>query len=162
MNTWGPPEKKHPPFTRFPDRQAFTNAYFNRDFEALQHLITTMEKHAVLSIARVCHAVNRAYCASHGDHTHLPWEEAPAWQRDAALRGVEMHLANPEATPRDSHNAWMAHKQAEGWRYGPVKDPEYKLHPCMVPYEDLDERQRAKDWIFRAIVHAIAHELVRK
>ena len=110
------------------------------------------------SIARVCHQVNKAYCASLGDYTQLDWEAAPQWARDSALVGVNMHLANPAATPEDSHKSWMAQKVAEGWKYGAYKDPLAKLHPCMVPYLQLDANQRAKDYIFRAIVHAIAQE----
>ena len=55
----------------------------------------------------------------------------------------------------------MAEKERTGWKYGAFKDPENKLHPCMVPYAELDERQRAKDYIFRGIVRAIAHEMTR-
>ena len=47
----------------------------------------------------------------------------------------------------------MMQKTAEGWSWGPVKDPERKQHPCMVPYDQLPQEQRAKDYIFRAIVN---------
>lgn len=144
---------------------AALSAYYQRDPEALVRLINSleinMEKHAVLSIARVVHEVNRQYCASHGDHSQLPWDDAPNWQRESAVKGVEMHLANPNATPEDSHISWMKEKEEKGWKYGEFKDDLAKTHPCMVPYVQLDERQRAKDWIFRGVVHAIAAELVR-
>ena len=52
----------------------------------------------------------------------------------------------------------MADKAAKGWKYGAYKDSANKLHPCMVPYVQLDEKDRAKDYIFRAIVHSIAQE----
>lgn len=106
-------------------------------------------------IARVTHEVNRAYCASLGDTSQAGWEEAPDWQRDSARNGVRMHLANPDATPADSHASWLAQKDAEGWTYGPVKDPETKRHPCFVPYGALPAEQRAKDYLFRAVVHAL-------
>ena len=64
-------------------------------------------------IARVAHEVNRAYCEALGDDSQLPWEDAPQWQRDSALHVVEMHLADPEAGPQASHQAWMAQKLAE-------------------------------------------------
>jgi hypothetical protein len=119
------------------------------------------DKNIVLSIARVVHEVNRAYCASHGDHSQIIWEEAPDWQKESAIKGVELHLANPHATPEDSHDSWMAQKLKDGWVYGEVKDSGAKTHPCIVPYAQLDERQRAKDFIFRGVVHAIAHEMAR-
>ena len=43
-------------------------------------------------------------------------------------------------------------KIADGWVYGKIKDAELKTHPCCVPYEQLPVEQRAKDYIFRAIV----------
>lgn len=106
-------------------------------------------------IASVCHQVNRAYCAALGDHSQPAWDDAPQWQRDSALVGVKAIIANPEGTPADSHAGWYAHKLADGWTFGPVKDPELKQHPCMVPYEELPAEQRAKDYIFRAIVLAL-------
>lgn len=109
-----------------------------------------------IEIARVCHEVNRAYCQALGDDSQLPWSECPDWQRQSAIAGVNMHLANPGATPEDSHVAWLAQKEADGWRYGPVKDVEKREHPCIVPYSELPVEQRAKDFIFRGVVHALA------
>lgn len=104
-------------------------------------------------IARQCHEVNRAYCQAIGDDTQASWEFAPQWQRDSAIKGVQFHLGNPDASPSDSHNSWLAEKEAAGWKYGPVKDADKKEHPCVVPYDQLPEQQRAKDYIFKAVVH---------
>lgn len=118
-------------------------------------------KSMVHSIARVCHEVNAAYCRALGDISQVPWEQAPDWQKESAIKGVELHLANPDAGPQASHDSWMNQKRAEGWSYGPVKDAEHKLHPCMVPFHDLPPEQQAKDHIFRGVVHAIAREMAR-
>lgn len=107
-------------------------------------------------IARVCHEVNRAYCQGIGDNSQPAWEDAPQWQRDSAIKGVRLHLGNPEAGPQASHESWMAEKLAAGWKYGPVKDPANLEHPCMVPFEQLSREQQAKDYIFRCVVHALA------
>lgn len=109
----------------------------------------------VEGIARMCHEVNRAYCASMGDTSQPAWEDAPDWQKDSARNGVRMHLANPGATPEDSHRSWMAEKLQDGWKWGPAKNPETKEHHCMVPYELLPPEQRAKDYLFRGVVHAM-------
>ena len=110
----------------------------------------------IYGIAYVCHEVNRAYCASQGDTSQLPWDEAPQWQRDSAVKGVQFALDNSDAKPADSHDSWLAEKRADGWAYGPVKDPERKLHPCFVPYDELPPAQKAKDYIFLAIVRSLA------
>ena len=108
-----------------------------------------------IAIARVAHEINRAYCASLGDTSQPAWEDAAEWQQGSALAGVDMHLAKPDATPEQSHESWLAQKLAEGWKYGPVKDAEKKEHPCCVPYADLPAEQKAKDYLFRGVVHAL-------
>ncbi len=107
------------------------------------------------AIARVAHEVNRAYCASLGDHSQPSWEEAPDWQRKSAITGVEFTIANPDATPSDSHVSWLAEKERDGWKYGPVKDPAKKEHPCFVAYNDLPVEQRTKDYLFQAVVRSL-------
>ena len=114
-----------------------------------------------LAIARVAHEVNKAYCEALGDPTQAVWEDAPQWQRDSAIKGVQLHLANPNLGVSASHDAWMREKLDTGWTYGPLKDPAKKEHPCIVPYADLPTEQKAKDFIFRGVVHAIAREQAR-
>ncbi len=106
-------------------------------------------------IARVCHEANRAYCATLGDFSQPAWDEAPAWQRDSAVAGVKALLADPKLTPEELHANWFNLKFRDGWRYGPEKDPERKLHPCMLPYHRLHEEQKAKDALFGAVVRAL-------
>lgn len=105
-------------------------------------------------IARVCHEVNRAYCQALGDNSQPAWEDAPEWQRNSAMLGVNLHLSG-EHGPEASHASWMAEKIAAGWVYGPEKDPEKKQHPCMVPFDQLPIAQQAKDYLFRGVVHAL-------
>jgi len=109
----------------------------------------------VEQIAKVAHELNKAYCQSIGDHSQKEWDEAPEWQRDSAIKGVNFHLLNPNASPSASHDSWLKQKEEEGWSYGPVKNPEAKEHPCFVPYEELPTEQRSKDYIFRQTVHSL-------
>lgn len=109
-------------------------------------------------IARLAHEINRAYCESIGDDSQPPWESAPDWQKDSARAGVLFHLQG-DHPPSASHENWMAQKQADGWVYGETKDAEAKTHPCMVPYEQLPQEQRAKDYLFRGLVKAAGAEL---
>ena len=75
--------------------------------------------------------------------------------RDSAINGVKYHLSNKDATPESSHESWLKEKQATGWKYGLIKNAETKEHPCFIPYNELPQEQRSKDYIFRAIVHAL-------
>ncbi len=43
--------------------------------------------------AQIAHETNRAYCQSIGDQSQPPWESAPDWQRDSAIKGVAGVLA---------------------------------------------------------------------
>lgn len=106
----------------------------------------------VLQTAQLAHEVNRAYCKALGDHSQVEWRDAPDWQQNSAIEGVEFVLANPKASASASHDNWLAQKIADGWVHGPEKDPAKKVHPCCVPYDELPLEQRVKDYLFRAVV----------
>lgn len=108
-------------------------------------------------VARAAHEINRAYCQALGDFSQPKWADAPEWQKTSAIRGVLAHWENPDMTPEQSHASWMAVKQEEGWKWGPVKDADKKEHPCFLPYAELPQEQRVKDYLFKAMV-AIALE----
>lgn len=114
-----------------------------------------LDDEQVEHIARVAHEVNRAYCQALGDHSQPAFDDAPEWQRKSACNGVRFHLENPDAGPDHSHISWLREKEADGWVFGPVKDPARKEHPCCVPYEQLPLEQQAKDFLFRGVVHAV-------
>lgn len=115
---------------------------------------------AIEQVAKVCHEANRAYCATLGDDSQPAWDRAPEWQKDSARNGVKFHFAQHatgvEPRPSASHEKWLEQKRAEGWKYGPVKDPDKKEHPCFVEYDQLPLDQRRKDYIFGAICKAFA------
>lgn len=102
-------------------------------------------------VAKVCHNVNRAFCRTIGDNSQPTWKEAPEWQKESAINGVDYHMSN-DVTPEKSHENWMKEKEENGWVYGEVKDPNKKEHPCMVPYEELPAEQRTKDHLFKSVV----------
>lgn len=107
--------------------------------------------------ARAAHEANRAWCIALGDMSQPSWDDAPEWQRQSARSGVRNIVMNPAATPEQSRENWLRDKEADGWCWGPVKDPEKKQHPCFVPYADLPSEQRAKDHIFGTVVRAVLH-----
>ena len=106
--------------------------------------------------ARIAHEVNRAYCQSIEDNSQPEWAKAPDWQKSSAENRVKAHYdSNFTMTPEQSHESWLKQKVSEGWVYGEVKDAEKKTHPCIKPYNELPLEQRTKDYLFRAVVHAI-------
>lgn len=119
--------------------------------------INMSAEQAIESIAEACHNMNRAYCRSMDDMSQPTWAEAPEWQRASAVMVVKASLLDPTMTPENSHEIWMARKDADGWIYGKTKVPELKMHPCMVPYDQLPEEQRKKDELFIMTVAANRH-----
>lgn len=107
-----------------------------------------------IDIAQVCHEANRVYCESIGDNSQLPWAEAPDWQKESAINGVE-HAEDPGAGPGDSHRCWLQEKKLSGWTWGPVKNPALKQHPCMVPFDELPPEQQMKDVLFLAVARSL-------
>ena len=106
-------------------------------------------------VARVCHEANRALQQVTADPAPSPpWDEAPDWQRDSAVEGVQQALRG--ATPEELHESWCAAKLRDGWRYGEVKDADAKTHPCLVDYDALPLDQRSKDYLFYGVVDALA------
>lgn len=124
----------------------------------VRDVLSESERHSIVLsdtyVASVAHEANRALAIFLGE-AQPPWNDAPDWQVESALEGVRSILNDPEKRPEDSHEAWRVHKAADGWTYGPVKDPAKKEHPCMVPYRDLPPWQQFKDQLFVAVVRAM-------
>ena len=114
-----------------------------------------IEKVLVENVARIAHEVNKAYCESIGDFSQPSWKDAPEWQKKSAIDGVIFHQKNPNVPPEMSHENWLKVKKEDGWIWGPVKDPEAKEHPCMVPYENLPQEQKTKDYLFKGVVKTL-------
>lgn len=111
-------------------------------------------------VARVCHEANRSYCESIGDHSQPAWADAPDWQKKSVMAGVENVFDNPDSSPEQSHDMWMKMKLDDGWKWGPEKDPERKEHPCIMPYSELPDKQRAKDDLFLDVARIMLHTII--
>jgi len=58
-----------------------------------------------------------------------------------------------ELFAKNTHDVWARQRIAEGWRHGPERDDKKKLHPGLVPYEELSEKE--KDYDRRTAMEAI-------
>lgn len=115
-----------------------------------------MKSFTLEQIARVAHAAHLMYCRTIGDHTQLPWESTPEYQREATYNGVRAMIdilsAGETLDPRQAHEGWMEEMLHKGWKYGKVKDYTIKSHPNLVPYDELPDAQKVKDALFANIV----------
>lgn len=50
-----------------------------------------------------------------------------------------------EKMARNVHEVWAQSRISQGWTYGPERSDALKHHPCLVPYEDLPEVEKAYD-----------------
>jgi hypothetical protein len=105
-------------------------------------------------VARIAYEANRGYSLSLGDYLP-PWDSASAEARDSSARGVAFLIGQPEASPSSQHEAWMQTRLAAGWQWGPIRDDSRKVHPALLEYDRLPQADRAKDFIFQAIVRAM-------
>lgn len=103
-------------------------------------------------VARTAYEVNRVYCQAIGDPVPLPWDELPELSQQGYLRAVRQLAENPGMTPEEQHTKWVQTREAQGWRYGPSKKEDLKLHPNLVNYADLSATQQLKDTLFRTVV----------
>ncbi len=68
--------------------------------------------------------------------------------RPADLTGIELSpemQALAERIAENTHNVWMRARLDEGWRWGPERSDRLLETPCLVPYEELPEGERAYD-----------------
>lgn len=54
-------------------------------------------------------------------------------------------MALAEAISKNVHEVWAQNRMNEGWTYGPIRDDEKRQTPCLVPYEELSEEEKAYD-----------------
>ena len=50
-----------------------------------------------------------------------------------------------ELLAHNVHDTWAKGRMDEGWTYGSVRNEEKKETPCLVPYEELPEIEKAYD-----------------
>ena len=50
-----------------------------------------------------------------------------------------------EEIAKNVHEVWAECRMKDGWRYGEKRNDVGKLHPCLMPYEELTEKEREFD-----------------
>ncbi len=50
-----------------------------------------------------------------------------------------------EEMAKNVHEVWAQGRLSQGWRYGEQRNDELKTHPCLVPYDELPEEEKAYD-----------------
>ncbi len=50
-----------------------------------------------------------------------------------------------ELLAKNVHDMWAMQRINDGWTFGTSRDDVKKQHPCLVPYEELDESEKEYD-----------------
>ena len=50
-----------------------------------------------------------------------------------------------EQMAKNVHEVWALSRMDQGWTYGAERSDALKQHPCLVPYEELPEVEKAYD-----------------
>ena len=50
-----------------------------------------------------------------------------------------------EKIAKNVHDVWAQSRIKQGWTYGEERSDALKTHPCLVPYEELSEVEKAYD-----------------
>lgn len=50
-----------------------------------------------------------------------------------------------EMIAKNVHEVWAQNRMEEGWIYGKQRNDALKTHPCLIPYEELPEIEKAYD-----------------
>lgn len=105
----------------------------------------------VTDTAKMCHEVERSYCAAIREDCK-PWVELNEVEKNHVIGKVAFRILYPDTKASAFHDSWMIAMMAKGWKYGKQVHQESKTHPNLKPFHHLPADQQAKDHIFMAIV----------
>lgn len=84
-----------------------------------------------------------------------PWTETDEDLKAAYMNTVAFYRKFKELTPKQVHDSFVAQATEDGWKVGPVNDPEKKENPLLVPYEELPSSHVLRDKVFYAVTRSL-------
>jgi hypothetical protein len=119
----------HEDFCKMETERGHKDAAYNISWEQLPEDIKDSNRAQAASFAEKLNFIGYDYDA--GD---TPFLSVKKFDQETVLL-----LAQNE------HIRWMNQKIASDWNYGSVRDNEKKIHPLLVPWENLPEEEKQKD-----------------
>lgn len=84
----------------------------------------------------------------------IPWilglnglilEESKSWDTKEKENITNILKDNIDIGAEEEHTLWMKDKQQNGWQYSETRDDDNLKHDCLLLYDNLPEKQKAKD-----------------
>ena len=123
--------------------------------------------YSLSKVARIIHSLVREYnFLVYGENypNSAKWKDLSE-EFTISLKNAIINESNrPSISNQLSHSRWMRDRKNQGWKYSEVLDREKKLHPNLVPYKDLPNSEKFKDFLFKNLVKYLYRKdgLVRK
>lgn len=110
-------------------------------------------------ICKLCHDANNELMVANGETPQGAWDTLDDHLKQMTRDSVQVIINDPTITAEDIHNTWMDNKRRDGWVYGTTKDATKKTHPLMIPFDEMNDIDKAKDQSFIDIVNSHRHLL---
>jgi len=82
----------------------------------------------------------------------IEWSEREGDFKSQFLNVIERQCGEQRSkSPEELHGSWMQAYFSMGWVYGEEYSKENKIHPDLVPYNDLGQLEQDKDAVFVAL-----------
>lgn len=112
------------------------------------------------------HNTLKLYCEIfENDNTKSDWKDAPQWQVDSTNQLVKEVLSGEGLSAEDRHVLWVDNLKAQGVIYGKEKTffkEQLLTHPLLVPYIDLNDFEKSKDFLVNFLVNEFYNYLKNK
>ena len=97
-------------------------------------------------------AARLAAIAANAPVVPVVWKEREPAFKDQFLEVIDLQCGpKRSSSPEELHGTWMEAYYKMGWKYGETYNRENKIHPDLVPYDQLGQLERDKDAVFVAL-----------
>jgi len=91
-----------------------------------------------------------------GDEHRLPWIFATKVEQQSMREVVNLCLKGQLISANQIHDAWVLSYFKAGWKFGPIRDYDKKVHPSLVPYDRLSVFEKTKLELCFSIIKALS------